>query len=435
MYKVISADQSSVIRKIREAGLNKRIQPLNMHRKSAEMHTGSPALLYADSYKKRKPGNEVLVTVACCSYEIYGPNSNGDGFPSEKAIPALNIEEADLLTKHYLSFEKGKVHWMHDMDQPVGWVLKAYWNDRYKWVELVIELDEDRIDPEVMKRIRADEMIFVSMGCDVRYDVCSICGTKSRMEKKNGKDVKITCDHIKDGLLNIYDGVIAAMLNPSPDFDDISVVFIPADAIASSLYRKAASAEGAKFIPGMKPVDIKKVAEVTKNLNKIADLYKNTAVLRSVNKFKNNYPELVSGMKEGVEAEDLSSVFAYFVKKAVPMPIASVAKKWNIDLDKIIDIQGSVISRALKDSELAEAFKTATDIENKKGFSEAMALISDKVEDLGKDSREALAAAVFNIINKLRISESTVDPSILPSGSPEVRSVEDVIELEFLMEE
>lgn len=432
MYKVISTDQSSVIQKIREAGLNRRVHPIDITRKVAEMHTGSPALLYADSYTKRKPGNEVLVVVACCSYEIYGPNSNGDGFPSEKADPEHNIKEEDLLTKHYKSFEKGKVHWMHDMQQPVGWVVKAYWNDRYKWVELVIELDEDRIDPDVMKRVRNDEMIFVSMGCDVRYDVCSVCGTRSRMEKVKGKDVKKTCIHIEEGLLNVYNGIIAAMLNPSPDFDDISVVFIPADAIASSLYRKAASAAG-QFVPGMKPVDIRKAAAITGKLNKIADLYKNTAILRSVRKFKENYPELIKGMEAGVNEADLESTLAYFIKNAVPMPVQAIAEKWNIRIKDVIDTQADIIAQALRDPDLAEAFRQSVDTENTRSFAKAVAQISDKVISTSDVNREAAAVAVFNIINKLKLSESSVNSDMLPDTSPDVNTIEGIIELEFLM--
>ena len=121
----------------------------------------SPATLWAKSATKKHPEDEILVTVACSSYETYGPNSNGDGFPAEKAYPEYGISEADLLINHYKSFEKGKFHWMHNMNKPVGVVLKAFWNAKYQWVELVIEIDHKVVPAEAMKKLQKGHIIFM----------------------------------------------------------------------------------------------------------------------------------------------------------------------------------------------------------------------------------------------------------------------------------
>ena len=417
MYKPVCGDQASLIRVISDAGLNRRVVPGTVRRKKAEKHQGTQAMLYAEGVTKRNPDNEVMVVVACSSWETYGPNSNGDGFPSEKAYPEYGIEEKDLLRNNYKSFEKGQVYYMHDMNQPVGWVLKAFWNDRYKWVEIVLELDSERINPDVLKRVREGEMIFVSMGCNVEYDVCTVCGHKSR-----GRNY---CSHIKNRLLEVIDDVIAAMLNPSPDFDDISVVFIPAEAIAASIYRKAAGSEQAMFVPGMKA----KRAELAAKVKKIADIYKNTAILRSVKEFKDAYKPLVGKMESGLGKGEITDVLTFFYRTRIPMPVEEVGRKFGVVMSDIVDQQARISAMMSRDDKVKTFFENAGTPES---FGAGLAELADTFRPEDDRHTEAALIAIFNIVNKLLLMNDGVDSSALPSDSPGVTELERIIELEYL---
>ena len=70
----------------------------------------------------------------------------------------------------------------------------------------------------------------ISMGCSIEYDTCSYCG------KKAYKTAAEHCDHIKNKLGHIIDGVPVFMINHKPKWYDLSIVIIPGDMNARVMY-------------------------------------------------------------------------------------------------------------------------------------------------------------------------------------------------------
>jgi len=422
MRKVITSDQRDLIEKIDALGLNRVVK--RSSRKIAMKHTGTGSIVYASNITKKDPENEIFVNVACSSYEIYGCNSNGDGFPSEKAYPGLGISKKDLLGNHYKTFEKGKVYSMHDMTVPIGIVHKAFWNNVFKWVELVVEVFADKLDEETLGKIRSGEMIFFSMGCDVAYDVCTICGHHSY-----GNNY---CKHIKDELLHVIDDKVAGMLNPSPLFDDISIVFIPADAIAVSLYRKTAS--GDKKTSGFIDVISRKAAKAcdrkntTAKLKKVAEIYKDTRSLKAIDRVKEAYGGLTEALDKGLSYDNIEEVFSFFFSNRLPLPVLGIMDKYSIDSRNFIKAQEAVIDSILKDIELRTLFEEASEGMNPNNLGKITAIINT-IPELDPKAR---ALSVFNIINKLGLSDNGIDKKYLPKDSPEVKDIKTVVRLEFL---
>lgn len=419
--KYITSDQRDLIDRITSMGLNRAVP--KKPRKTASKHTGTGSFMFAQNVRKQDPANEVLVTVACSSYEMYGLNSNGDGFPSEKPYPGLGIKKEDLLTEHYKSFEKAAVYSMHDMTIKIGKVHKAFWNDVYKWVELVVEINADSVDEDSLIRMRSGEMVFFSMGCDVAYDVCTICGNKSYGDNY--------CEHIEKKLLDVIDDTVAGMLNPSPSFDDISVVFIPADAIAGSLYRKTASAGAVKnsFVDIVtRKTAGNKCGKTADKLKKVAEIYKNTRVLRPISKLSDVYSGLHSAVSDGMSSDKLEEIFSFFFKNKLPIPVLSLIKKFDIDKDSFIKAQDAVIDKALVSEDFRELLEQAA-LELNTGSLDG---ITSEVNKLKGLDPKAKALSVFNIINKLTLSNSGIDSSKLPEGHPEVKDIKSIVQLEFI---
>lgn len=179
-----------------------------------------------------------VLVIALGAGEYWGANKNGDYFPEQELI------------KSYKTFEEGHAfiqHQNHDSSKAVGKVLKAFWNDRMKRVELVVRVDRQKAT-DVLERLQRGETIDVSMGCKVEYDVCSICGNRAKTRAEY-------CEHLLFHMNEILpDGRQVYAINPNPVFFDISFVRRGADPTAKVL-EKAASlkkSEIEKEVPAMK---------------------------------------------------------------------------------------------------------------------------------------------------------------------------------------
>lgn len=192
-----------------------------------------------------EPGKTHLLLIAMGGEETYGPNRNGDGF-SEFPVPARKggdrwwVAPGQELTKHYRSFETNPAHaFQHhqnkDPSKASGHVKKAFWNPRMHRVELLTLIDNEK-DAEWIERVEAGEHPAVSMGCRIKYDVCSQCGNKAPTRADY-------CKHAQ--LMNMInpDGTKNFVYNPDPDFFDISRVFRPADRIGYTMKKVADSIE------------------------------------------------------------------------------------------------------------------------------------------------------------------------------------------------
>jgi hypothetical protein len=200
----------------------------------------------ADFFKTIQPipGHSIVYVLAVSAWERYGENRNGDGFPDQPyRAHEGGIQEDETLQKHYKSFETvGNVFMHHANNDPakaVGRVMKAFWNDTMKRVELLLDVENAKT-PNIAERIKAGEFPAVSMGTRVPKDICSICLNPAPTRAQY-------CDHLRFQMRDVINGVKVAALNPSCKFFDISWVVRPADPNAYMLKKVADEAYEIKY--------------------------------------------------------------------------------------------------------------------------------------------------------------------------------------------
>lgn len=156
-------------------------------------------------------------------------NANHDGWPPEE------------LRRAYMTFVGRPVYVDHnnwDLKRSRGVVIdaKLYENKLASghedvWVELLIEVDANAF-PKLAKSILAGDVDAVSMGADVEYTVCSVCGNQAH-------DVLQYCAHIpqlKGRMIDTVDKLSSKRIRKlcyedcyGVSFFEISFVFDPAD--------------------------------------------------------------------------------------------------------------------------------------------------------------------------------------------------------------
>lgn len=193
--------------------------------KLASLEDLSPEIKAAyERFRGKAPANQTyLMVVALGAGEYWGANRNGDYF-----------KEADLLNTHK-RFLKGHIFLQHNNKDPkdkIGDILASGYNTRMHRVELIISIHKE-LAPEIYARVQAGDLLEVSMGTRVAYDICSICGNRASKRSEY-------CDHLKYHMGEILDdGRQVYAINPNPDFFDCSVVRIGADPTAKGLLKVA----------------------------------------------------------------------------------------------------------------------------------------------------------------------------------------------------
>ena len=172
------------------------------------------------------PRYSYLWVIGVSAKEYYGCNNNGDAFTEE-----------DLKHTHQHFVDNANVFLQHVNKDPakgIGKPVFSWYNDDMHRVELILRIDKSK--PEAagtVSKITNGEPLFVSMGCKVTYDVCSICGNKAPTRRDY-------CDHLRFNMKKILpDGRQVYALNPNPKFFDISIVAKPADPTAYMLDKRA----------------------------------------------------------------------------------------------------------------------------------------------------------------------------------------------------
>lgn len=174
--------------------------------------------------------------------EFFGSNINADYFPWD----ALAHEGQDYGYKTFESFAHAYQHHKNkDPTRAFGVPVLSLLNGPMKRVELIVRLDREKAKEEqadgIITRIDAGEFPDVSMGCKVPYDICSICGQKSKTRFDY-------CQHMAppEELRSSYgpnkilpDGRKIYVINTLPKFFDISFVFIGADKTAKVMAKVA----------------------------------------------------------------------------------------------------------------------------------------------------------------------------------------------------
>lgn len=131
---------------------------------------------------KSTPGKIYILANALGAGEYYGSNMNGDFFEEKELNPPDGSTEYGYKT--FLQSGVYRHHSNKDITKSYGTILCAAYNKAMHRVELVIEIDKKKCEDvghaDLWKRLEAGEKPAVSMGSKVPYDVCIICGNKSR---------------------------------------------------------------------------------------------------------------------------------------------------------------------------------------------------------------------------------------------------------------
>jgi len=121
-----------------------------------------------------------LLVVALSASDFFGPNTRGDYFPESALLGIQHDWEAkrynpkgkkDTRVPRYKTFEWAKVYRDHNQNQPIGDVLKAFWDDDCKRVLCVVRVSKD-LAPDVEQMIASGMRPAFSMGLKEPFDFC-----------------------------------------------------------------------------------------------------------------------------------------------------------------------------------------------------------------------------------------------------------------------
>lgn len=190
---------------------------------------------------RQRAENAYVLVNAMGAGEYFGSNINADFFEWNM----LAHEGEDYGYKTFLNAHCFTHHANKDPTKAIGKPIASMLNSRMKRVELVIEVNRAKAKLEgadgIITRVDNGEFPDVSMGTRVPYDVCSICGNKSKTRDDYCEHMRPTAEYI--GLYGpnkiLPDGRKIFVYNPYPRFFDISFVFIGADKTAKVMTKLA----------------------------------------------------------------------------------------------------------------------------------------------------------------------------------------------------
>ena len=184
----------------------------------------------------------------------HNSNNNADGF-NEEACPYTGdsgriSQLGGGLKKYHSTFSKyGAVYFNHFNGKkggtPQGTIVAETYNPTMHRGELVLKLPLSKWAADIAA-LEQGNPFFVSMGCGVPYDICSVC-------LHQAPDRSSYCEHLKYAMNTLLpSGRLVFAINDQPHFHDISKVSAPADRIAFSLRKVAAEGAGI-FAPLAEP--------------------------------------------------------------------------------------------------------------------------------------------------------------------------------------
>lgn len=187
-------------------------------------------------YEPREDGRYLYVSARACTVDV--PNFNYDLLPSYEVGSPKNA---------YKTFEGGYVFLNHDQtpSKARGAIIAAKYHDENpddKWVECLLEFDEDRC-PKLCSLLRSGEIDTFSMGCSCESTKCSICGNDAEYPFQY-------CEHIQQKG-RMFGDKLAYEICEGIDFIELSTVFQPADPTAYTV----AMADSSGEIESLHPYD------------------------------------------------------------------------------------------------------------------------------------------------------------------------------------
>lgn len=176
--------------------------------------TAAKSTLSSFEYENKGAGY-LYCTVRACTADV--PNLNDDMLPHDELKTAY---------KTFIGKPMYFEHKNYDLDRARGFVLDARYHDEDPedlWIEVLMEMDEVSF-PELCRLIRSGELDTVSMGCNIVFSECSVCGQQFY-------DDSNFCIHLKNKG-QMFDGVRAYEICHGIEFFELSWVVNPADPTA-----------------------------------------------------------------------------------------------------------------------------------------------------------------------------------------------------------
>lgn len=168
---------------------------------------------------------ELLNNLDKYAEKFRGANDNGDFF---------SYEELKRTYKTFIGKAAFVDHQNENVEEARGIILDSIWNERGKFVELLIAVDKKAF-PELCRGIEMGYITDVSMGCRCEKSVCSICGNEAVMEED-------FCEHILGSKGREIDNKPVFEDNLGIEFFEISFVSQGADKQAKILEKVASKA-------------------------------------------------------------------------------------------------------------------------------------------------------------------------------------------------
>ena len=189
-----------------------------------------------------KTGKLYVLANALGATEFWGANINADGFADE----ILKNESPNNGYKTFLKAHVFRHHKNKNVKDAFGRVLVTVYNPRMHRVELLLELDRAKAralgHQGLIDELDRGGHPAVSMGMRTPYDICSICGHRSRTDADR-------CRHIRFEKNKVYpDGRRVYMINPVFRAFDISFVLIGADQTSFAIAKVASVQDGIEHL-------------------------------------------------------------------------------------------------------------------------------------------------------------------------------------------
>lgn len=306
--------------------------------------TASLATDYIQNNVQPIPGKSIILVIALGGWETYGVNRNGDGFNEfpykETAPPTCNCSSCQgqrgwvapdqTVVAHNNTFEDFarvyKHHVNKDPAKSYGDVLKAFWNPEMHRSELLLGIDHDKA-PDLVERLEAGEFFPVSMGCKIKYDVCTICGHRAPTRAQY-------CDHLKYNMRQVLpDGRQVGALNPAPKFFDISIVYRPADQTGWTIKKVAeegpaySGAELGDYVSAWdsKKSNLRKLSEIDKVVSGVAVDADNEEAQREIDDLQ----KLKGALQPTVDSGQFEALPDEVIAKLAQLPLAESVTALN----------------------------------------------------------------------------------------------------------
>lgn len=191
-------------------------------------------------------------------------NDNGDFF---------SYEELKKTYKTFVGKSAFVDHQNENVENARGIILDAIWNEKGKFVELLIAVDKVGY-PELARGIEIGIITDVSMGCRCGTSICSVCGNEAKTEED-------FCDHVKYYKGSSFQGTPVFEDNRDIEFFEISFVTTGADKTAKILERVASKKSKSGFNPIVTQDNL-----TASSLTKVASETKKSFDVNKVNTFK-----------------------------------------------------------------------------------------------------------------------------------------------------